>query len=75
MLTETNAAEFDEFISSISPYLVRLLAILKYAAVNLQLFSTEYGEALRKKIDEVISNKTFLFIHTHSIYVHVCVNK
>lgn len=51
--------EFDDFVTSVAPYMGRLLAILKYAAVTLQIFSTEEGENLKKALDEVQLN--FLF--------------
>ena len=53
MLTQTNTSEFDDFVTSVAPYMARLLAIVKYSAVNLQIFLTDAGEQLRKMIDEV----------------------
>lgn len=57
MLAQTNNSEFDDFVTSIAPYMARVLAIAKYSNIDLQMPSTNHGEELKKMINEVSIRK------------------
>lgn len=70
---DMDTASLEEFLKSVSPYLARVLAILKYSRIDLPILTSPEGDQLCRKLEEVYLFLCFTLI-TDKIMIFDAVN-